>query len=242
MLARARFRLFIFLAAFGFVSLPLSAQINGVPANGVPVSATPLGFGARGNPAPGTVRASVTPLGLNGYGNWSFLGNCCSIFSLPAHQNSANASGRHHRHKDRSDIPVGVLEPVYVPYAVPYVEDGENENVNDRPDDSADEDAEVPYAAPLTANDRVSTHTRTSNSDLALAQAPVAAQPSTVLVFKDGHQSNILNYAIVGETLFDFSTERTHRIQLVDLDLTATQKANDDHGVDFEVPANASLQ
>jgi hypothetical protein len=63
-----------------------------------------------------------------------------------------------------------------------------------------------------------------------------------VLIFKDGHQSDVINYAIVGDTLFDFGAGRTHKILLADLDLAATRKANDDHGVDFQIPASATGQ
>jgi hypothetical protein len=237
MLARAQFRLFVILAALTFACLPVSAQMNGVPA-----SVTSFGFGGRETATPG-VRASVTSLGPNGYGNnFSFLGNCCSNIFLPSHLNSVAASGRHHRRKDRSEVPVGVLEPAYVPYAVPYAE-GEDDAV----DDGAEEDAAASYIEPGNAerrNDMRPTPTRSSGrtANPAVAQAPVTAQPSTVLIFKDGHQSDVLNYAILGETLFDISSERTHKIQLADLDLTATQKANDDRGVDFEIPASAALQ
>jgi hypothetical protein len=68
----------------------------------------------------------------------------------------------------------------------------------------------------------------------------VVAQPSTVLIFRDGHRSEILNYAVVGDTLFDLGADRTHRILLADLDLPATRKANDDRGVDFQVPESAA--
>jgi hypothetical protein len=57
-----------------------------------------------------------------------------------------------------------------------------------------------------------------------------------VLVFKDGHQAEVQNYAIVAGTLFDLGAGRTHKIQLADLDLPATRKVNDDRGVDFQVP------
>jgi hypothetical protein len=70
----------------------------------------------------------------------------------------------------------------------------------------------------------------------------VAAQPSTVLVFKDGHKSDVLNYAIVGDALFDLGAGRTHKILLADLDLPATHKANDDRGVDFQIPASTNRQ
>jgi len=65
---------------------------------------------------------------------------------------------------------------------------------------------------------------------------PVVAQPTTVLVFKDGHRSEVVNYAIVGDTLFDFSGDRARKILIADLDIAATQKANDAAGVEFKLP------
>jgi hypothetical protein len=67
-------------------------------------------------------------------------------------------------------------------------------------------------------------------------EEPVVAQPTTVLVFKDGHRLEVVNYAIVGDTLFDFSADRTHKILIADLDIQATQKANDASGVEFKLP------
>ena len=66
---------------------------------------------------------------------------------------------------------------------------------------------------------------------------PVADQPQTVLVFKDGHRQEIANYAIVGATLYDLSDGRTKKVGLAELDLTATVKQNDERGVDFKLPA-----
>jgi hypothetical protein len=66
---------------------------------------------------------------------------------------------------------------------------------------------------------------------------PVKAQPSTVLVYKDGHQGQVLNYAIVGETLYDLSDGRAKKVALAEIDLSATEKQNDERGVDFRVPA-----
>ena len=66
--------------------------------------------------------------------------------------------------------------------------------------------------------------------------APAADQPETVLVFKDGHQLEVENYAIVGNTLYDLTEGRRHKIPLSDLDLDTTIKRNDDRGIDFEVP------
>jgi hypothetical protein len=44
------------------------------------------------------------------------------------------------------------------------------------------------------------------------------------------------NYAIVGSTLFEFGSGRSHKIPLADLNLDATQKENDTRGVVFQVP------
>jgi hypothetical protein len=62
------------------------------------------------------------------------------------------------------------------------------------------------------------------------------ASPPTLLVFRDQHQQEVQNYAIVGQTLWNFAPQRTQRIPLTDLDLVATAKANDDRGVDFRFP------
>jgi len=217
---RSRFLLF-FLLAFSVVScLPLQSQINGVPP-----SVTSIGFGGR---FINGISPSVTSLGLNGYGNsWSVFGNCCANIFMPANPNPPLFSGRHHHHRDHAVFAVGVSEPAYVPYAVPY-------------DQEADDDSrDVDYVhAPGTRNAKAAPGDPAPGDP----EEPVADQPSTVLVFKDGHQSDVLNYAIVGDTRFDFGTGRTKKIPPADLDLPATRKANDDRGVDFQIPASIARQ
>jgi hypothetical protein len=58
----------------------------------------------------------------------------------------------------------------------------------------------------------------------------------TVLVFRDQHRLEVQNYAIVGQTLWNFAPQRTQKIPLADVDLPATTKANDERGVDFRLP------
>jgi hypothetical protein len=70
--------------------------------------------------------------------------------------------------------------------------------------------------------------------------APVL--PDTVLVFRDEHKQEIRNYAIVGQTLWNFAPQHTQKIPLSDLDLPATTKANDDRGLTFRVPASGEAQ
>ena len=62
------------------------------------------------------------------------------------------------------------------------------------------------------------------------------SDPPTVLIFRDQHKEEIKNYAIVGQTLWNFSPQRTQKIPLSSLDLAATEKANEDRGVDFHLP------
>jgi hypothetical protein len=71
-------------------------------------------------------------------------------------------------------------------------------------------------------------------SDGSEAQAPAPVEdktPATVFVFKDGHQLETKNYAIMGGTLFDFSSKVLKKIQVEEIDSAATLKANDDRGV-----------
>jgi len=71
---------------------------------------------------------------------------------------------------------------------------------------------------------------------------PEPDQPATLLVFRDQHKQEIRNYAIVGQTLWNFAPERTQKIPLSDLDLTATTKANDERGLTFRVPSPGEAQ
>jgi hypothetical protein len=59
---------------------------------------------------------------------------------------------------------------------------------------------------------------------------------STTLVYRDGHRGEVENYAIVGDTLWIFNDQRRKKIPLAELDLQATQQANEDRGVEFLPP------
>ena len=60
--------------------------------------------------------------------------------------------------------------------------------------------------------------------------------PATVFIFKDGHKLEIRNYAIVGQTLFDFTSKPLKKLQIADLDVDATRKANEDLGISLTLP------
>jgi hypothetical protein len=69
----------------------------------------------------------------------------------------------------------------------------------------------------------------------------VDPQPTTILVFRDGHQLEIGNYAIVGDTLYNMAgADETHKILLSDLDLEKTVQVNRARGYDFRLPKRAS--
>jgi hypothetical protein len=67
-------------------------------------------------------------------------------------------------------------------------------------------------------------------------EATSQSAPATVLVFRDQHQQEIQNYAIAGGTLWVLTAQSAKKIPLSELDLTATQRANDERGIEFQVP------
>lgn len=62
-------------------------------------------------------------------------------------------------------------------------------------------------------------------------------EPSTLLIFKDGHRLQVQNYAVVGQTLWILSPARADKVPLADLDLNQTIKINEARGVEFLGPA-----
>jgi hypothetical protein len=71
--------------------------------------------------------------------------------------------------------------------------------------------------------------------------APAPPKP-TVLVFRDGHQIQVDNYIMTANRLFALGPERKQTIELSELDLNATVKANQDRGVRFAVPKSSQAQ
>ncbi len=204
----------------GFNSSGFGATIHGVPP-----SVTSFGFG--GSPGFHGVPPSVTSLNFG---------------RSPIRVNPGGFGfGHHHRNG-------GLISPFFgdivaVPYAYPvYV-------MEPGVDDSMEED----YRGGPTIFDRRGPGTREyarperraqqeEEEDYRVSsQQEVADQPRTVLVFKDGHELEIANYAIVGATLYDLSDGRTRKVALAELDLQATVKQNDARGVDFELPTGGRL-
>lgn len=226
------------------LSIPsAAAQVNGfheggIAPRGVPASVTSIGFG--GHPGPHGVPASVTSLCFGARSN--FRGAPGNVTSLGFGDGRRGFHGRpleprrHHHY--------GFYTPYYGgygAYAYPYYLNGEDYS----PDDSAaysetrdyrdDDDRRV-----LEEDYRAGLNPPPQQISRQVSQ-PVTAQSSTVLIFKDGHQQEISNYAIVGDILYELSDDRSKKVKLADLDLTATIKENDQRGVEFQLPAATKL-
>ena len=199
--------------------------------NGVPASVTSIGFGGHFN-SPG-VPASVTsigPLGLTP--NHVFFTQPCCM------QSGFNFGRDQFQHRHHDFFPVAVY-----PYAVPYpvavpVEVVPEEDYSGGPT-VFDRRGSGRYERDRYEDREVQERRDTAEAPAPVTQAestPIADQPKTLLVFKDGHQLEVDNYAIIGDTLFDLSEGHHRKVPLAELNLTATAQKNDDRGVDFVLP------
>ncbi len=93
------------------------------------------------------------------------------------------------------------------------------------------------YTERFTDSRERSSRTEPAPQPKPAAQSAAAedSSPATVFIFKDGHQLETRNYAIMGETLFDFSGKMVKKIQMAEIDTVATAKANDDRGVQVKL-------
>jgi hypothetical protein len=119
-------------------------------------------------------------------------------------------------------------------------------------DSSYDQDQQdqVGLAEEMNQQSLADQQTRQQSDQNGYAQpAPRPHQPErteavspTVLVFRDQHKQEVENYAIVGQTLWNFAPQRTEKIPLSELDIPATTKANEDRGVSFRLPGGQEGQ
>ena len=237
--------------AMAFLAPSSRAQVRGTPApegqhhtgrtammgqqGHAGVMPTPIGV----SPAPAP--AFPTPMGVP------------PMLPVPGANNTAGNSFHHHHH-DSDGFARGAY-PVYVPYPVvvdPY-------SMYQASPDQADQETDDPPVVQgptvferRTPGDVTATQSFAAepSAEEAAPAAPDAspAQPESansqqvqpqepnVLVFRDGHQLEVQNYAIVGDFLYDFTPGHTRKVPLSQLDLPATVKANDDRGLDFTLP------
>jgi len=203
------------------------AQINGVPA-----SVTSPGFGGRA--------INGTPPSVSSLGPRGFAPHFGGRFESGVPRHDRDHDGDHHRGSQ-------FVYPFYYPYYGSVYGDPDSYGMDSGQNSESDSDYQggptifdrrgrgaEDYVPPVkdTAPAQ-SSQTQTPSSE---PPAPETPQVPTVLVFKDGHQSEVENYAIFGQTLFDLTPGHRRKIALADLDLVATEKQNDDRGVSFQLP------
>lgn len=98
-------------------------------------------------------------------------------------------------------------------------------NLSDEVERLRDEQQEARYAPPAPP----------TPSEAPTARPATPSQPTT-LIFRNGQSQQVQNYAIAGQTLWIFGEQRAWRHPLLDLDIVATQKANEEQGIEFRVP------
>lgn len=173
------------------------------------------------------------PTGALGYGGFSPYGG------------PFRPTGSTHHHHPRNNPSIAYY-PHFYPVAVPYVDDGNGDQPEAQADDPEAQDGPGGSSWPPDGSTRPiyngpmrphGPEKQDSSITQAEADAPQETpQPATTLVFKDGHQIEVENYAIVGQTLYDLTPGHPRKVALAGLDLDATQKQNDDRGVVFQLP------
>jgi hypothetical protein len=102
-----------------------------------------------------------------------------------------------------------------------------------------------PVLLELRGNQWVKVDSFTSAVPVSVSSAaalPTQSSAPAVLVYRDGHSEELNSYSIIGPVIYtkgDYwsSGNWTRKIQIADLDLPATFKQNQDHGVRFELPS-----
>jgi hypothetical protein len=214
---------------------------------------------------PGRVQVFTVPNNNFSNGNFGFP-KCCINGWLPNNPAAAPGFGRpprvfngHHHRNFRNGFGNGFGVPVYAvpsyyypPDFVNSVDDSMEENyapgptIFDRSGSNRNSiDFERNYDERLSRIERQmdQADARSQNSDPrspAIEPPPAPESKPTTLVYRNGHTEQVKNYAIVGDTLFDFTADGRRRISLYDLDLQATQRVNDEQGVDFRLPVRAA--
>ncbi len=240
-LVRALDKGFARLSVILFVlTLPLAAQVRGVPA-----SVTSYGFGSHFDPNPGPP-ASVTSLGPKGFrgGNSNPGQGFCCTSAVPSNPRRHPGDGNHRGGRN------GLVGGFGGYYAVPYPVYMTTEPVEQTPPEVFPEEE---YRGGPTIFDRRGPGTETfararapeperqPEASEPVEPPPAADQPQTLLVFRDGRQVEVQNYAIVGDTLLDLTDGHRRKVAIADLDVEATAKQNDERGIDFRLPVKPQL-
>lgn len=165
------------------------------------------------------------------------------------HHSGSSRSFLHHHHRDHDRF-FGAW-PYYGYYGYPYYDYpwdyGGNSYSGDsyQSDPAADysnayengrQQAEIDHLENEVDRLREEREARESQaSGRSQARSKTESQP-TEIVFRDKHTEEVQNYAIVGQTFWVLAEQRARKIPLAQLDIPATRKANEAHGVEFQLP------
>ncbi|HTC54947.1 MAG TPA: hypothetical protein VK706_00940 [Candidatus Sulfotelmatobacter sp.] len=221
-------------ASLALLGMLLLAPISPAQTNGAASS----GFGH-------AVSASATSPSHSAHTSTNSGGTSSARTPRPANSFPNNA----HSHRN----PGSFFFPYVYPFPIPYSADVLDNGASDDNDPNYqggptvfDRRGAGPYSyippgseSPLDPKPEAA-QAALQNDDASTADSdPEPPIDPTILVFRDGHQLEVDNYAIVNQTLYDLTPGHPRKIALADLDLPATQKQNDDRGITFELPSSA---
>ena len=217
------------LAAFGLLVYCMIAVPNSQAQTGAHASASSSASGHASS--------------ASGHASSSRANSGTTFHSTVTHTNHGGNSGQQ-SHIYR--YPYGGIYAVGVP--VPYPDNAVDNSAAGDPNDQGgptifDRSGSGPQSYIPPVADAPDPHTAQSAApDPPDTAADADSNPEpTLLVFKDGHQIEVGNYAIVGHTLYDMSPGHPRKVALADLDMDATEKQNDQRGVTFQLPPSARV-
>ena len=132
-------------------------------------------------------------------------------------------------------------QPLFLPYPV-YASSPDYQVAEQSPTTTSDQETESSRQVDRLSDEierlREEEQSRAAAQQTASQPRPSADEKmaTTILVFRDGHHSEIQNYAIAGQTLWMLTEQRARRVSMSDLDVEATRKLNADRGVEFRIP------
>ena len=245
-------------------SLPVTLQAQGIRFHGIPASSTSIGPNGELHGIPASVTSPTFDnqtffFNGNGFNSNGFNGTHFGQRRMVVPQS------RHHHGTRFVAVPVyvpGYSLPYYAYEPEPVAQEAPADNPPPEPpartiferrsstirDNQEEEEASDSRYGEHYLDSREERRRKPVKTEEAEAPAKAPAEkpvaevhpdslPGTVLIFKDGHRSEIHDYAIVGENLFDLGTVHVmKKIPLAMLDLPATRKENEQNGIDFRLP------
>ncbi|MBZ5514610.1 MAG: hypothetical protein LAN62_07160 [Acidobacteriia bacterium] len=170
-------------------------------------------------------------------GNPSFLSNIPQTLCLADPYNMGGITCRSHYPGQQSAFNAPLIVPYYIGYSPSDYQPVEEPSAP-QPDQTemlAGQIEKLTQAVESLQEERAAREPAQASAVAPRAAAQQEFVP-LALVYRDGRRAEVQNYAILGQTLWVFAGQATRRIALADLDLKATEKLNDERGVEFLPP------